>query len=36
MQSNDNKLYISPAEYKKREDEASGKMGELLLRGWSM
>ncbi|TNV83913.1 hypothetical protein FGO68_gene8158 [Halteria grandinella] len=36
MQSNDNKLYISPVEYKKREDEASGKMGELLLRGWSM
>jgi hypothetical protein len=36
MQSNDNKLYITPTDYKKREDAASGKMGELLLKGWSM
>ncbi len=27
---------MTPEERKKREDNASGKMGELLLKGWTM
>ena len=29
-------LKLTPEERKKREDNASGKMGELLLKGWTM
>ena len=27
---------MTPEERKKREDNASGRMGELLLKGWTM
>ncbi len=29
-------LKLTPEERKKREEGASGKMGELLLKGWTM
>jgi uncharacterized Zn finger protein (UPF0148 family) len=29
-------IKMTPEERKKREDNASGRMGELLLKGWTM
>jgi uncharacterized Zn finger protein (UPF0148 family) len=34
--SNQNFVYFTPEAYKQRENEASSKMGDLMLKGWCM